>query len=124
LNPVSARLANEGFAEKSFNHSPPFRFAHRSLDGRSLDDIDTAKRSSERYGILADDQIEVSCRMPLPLGLACHKQYPGRRRRNIFAPDLCTEKALQYQWPNFGAEFLEAARNQGEGLFAVRAADR
>lgn len=31
---------------------------------------------------------------PLPLGLGCHKQYPGCKRRNIFAPDLCTEKAL------------------------------
>jgi hypothetical protein len=43
---------------------------------------------------------------PLPLGLVCHQQYPGRKRRNIFAPELCTKKALQYQWPNFGAEFL------------------
>jgi hypothetical protein len=28
---------------------------------------------------------------PLPLGLVCHKQYPGHKRRNIFAPDLCTK---------------------------------
>jgi hypothetical protein len=44
---------------------------------------------------------------PLPLGLVCHKQYRGRQRRNIFAPELCTNKALQYQWPNFGAEFKQ-----------------
>jgi len=43
---------------------------------------------------------------PPPLGLGCHKQYLGRKRRNIFAPELCSKKALQYQWPNFGAEFL------------------
>jgi hypothetical protein len=44
--------------------------------------------------------------MPPPLGLVCHKQYPGRKRRNIFAPELCTKKALQDQWPNSGAKFL------------------
>jgi hypothetical protein len=42
---------------------------------------------------------------PLPLGLDCHKQSPGRNRRNIFAPELCTKKTVQYQWLNFGAKF-------------------
>jgi hypothetical protein len=46
---------------------------------------------------------------PPPLGLVCHQQYPGRKRGNIFAPDFCTKKALQYQWPKFGAEFLSSA---------------
>ncbi len=43
---------------------------------------------------------------PLPFGLVRHRQYPGRKRRNFFAQELCTKKALQYQWPNSGAEFL------------------
>ena len=33
----------------------------------------------------------------------------GRKRWNIFAPELCTKKASQYQWPNL-AEFLIFAR--------------
>jgi hypothetical protein len=32
----------------------------------------------------------------------------GRKRRNIFALELCTKNALQYQGPNFGAEFLQS----------------
>jgi hypothetical protein len=46
---------------------------------------------------------------PLPLGFVCHKQYPGRKRRNNFASGLCIKKALQYQRPNFGAEFKNYA---------------
>jgi len=42
---------------------------------------------------------------PLPFGLVRHQQYPARKRRDKFAPELCTKKALQYQEPNFGAEF-------------------
>jgi hypothetical protein len=34
-------------------------------------------------------------------------QYPGGKRRNIFAPELCTKGALQYQWPNFGAKIKQ-----------------
>ncbi len=51
--------------------------------------------------------------MPPLLGLVCHKQYPGRTRRNIFAPELCTKKAMEYQWLNFGAEFLIFAQTIG-----------
>jgi hypothetical protein len=47
---------------------------------------------------------------PPPHGLVCLKQFPGCRQRNIFAPDLCAKKAIQYQWPNFGAEFLISAQ--------------
>ena len=50
-----------------------------------------------------------------PSGLVCRKQYPGRKQRNIFAPELCTEKALQYQRPNFGAEFLFCRRDGSDG---------
>jgi hypothetical protein len=31
----------------------------------------------------------------------------GRKRRNIFAPELRTKKALQYQWPNLRAASLQ-----------------
>jgi hypothetical protein len=44
---------------------------------------------------------------PPPLGPARHQQYPGRKRRNNFAPEFCTKKAMKYQWPNFGVEFLQ-----------------
>jgi hypothetical protein len=47
---------------------------------------------------------------PPPLGLVRHKQYPGRKRRNIFAPELCAKKALKNQRSNFGAEFLQTVR--------------
>jgi hypothetical protein len=30
-----------------------------------------------------------------------------RKRWDIFAPELCTKKAMQSQWLNFGAEFLQ-----------------
>jgi hypothetical protein len=50
---------------------------------------------------------------PPPLGLVRHQQYPGRKRRNIFAPELCTKNALQYQRPNFGAEFLSSMAQGG-----------
>jgi hypothetical protein len=52
------------------------------------------------------DRIEV---VTPPHGLIRHKQYADRKRRNIFALELCTKKALQYQWPNFVAEFLNFA---------------
>jgi hypothetical protein len=32
------------------------------------------------------------------------------KRQSIFAPELSTKKALQYQWPMFGAEFLQTVR--------------
>jgi hypothetical protein len=43
------------------------------------------------------DRIEVGTR---------DAQYPGRKRGNIFASELYNKNALQYQWPNFGAESL------------------
>jgi hypothetical protein len=46
---------------------------------------------------------------PLPFGLVCHTQHPGRKRRNIFATELCAKEPLQYQWPNFGAELKNYA---------------
>jgi hypothetical protein len=47
---------------------------------------------------------------PPPRGLVFRKQYPGRKRRIILAQELCTQRALQYQWPNFDAEFLTSAQ--------------
>ncbi len=59
-----------------------------------------------------------NCRSPAAVRLGgralCRKTFPmydllestGRKRRDIFAPELCTKKATQYQDPNFGAEFL------------------
>jgi hypothetical protein len=40
---------------------------------------------------------------------------PSRKRLNIFAPELCTKKALKNQGPNFGAEFLISAQTQLRG---------
>ena len=44
--------------------------------------------------------------------------------RPRFAPELCTEILEGIQGLSAGANVLEAARNQGEGLFAAFAAGR
>jgi hypothetical protein len=54
--------------------------------------------------VLTESRLSRGMPEPPPRGLVCRKQYPGRKRRIIFAPELCTEKDLQYQWPNFYAE--------------------